>query len=431
MNKKRLVLLVSITVAIILVVWVGLFLSPQSTNNPNRLIDLGEKYLLELDYEKALVQFLRVIEIEPMNPRGYTGAAEAYVGLERFDEAIAILQQGIEYTGSDDIIEMLDWVINSVLYEVVPVRLDLTEAKRQELNEYFSKFVYTAFPLGDYDIEDMANSNDVLLKFTIFYANSDGMRSYYSSTDPVNTMDFGIEDIYSGRSYISERRVNEFLSTFFGVDTILHRTIQYSDFGYYFEYANDRYYIPLGDGTHWQEPNVIEFYDNGNGTFSARIEIADYGVGSGFGENPVPIAHYYNNAVIRPYNDNGKNTYQLLYWKNNVNINEPFPVRQPANQTEQTVADFEYVIDGNSVTITRYTGNASDVIIPSEIEGLPVTTIGAWAFAENWSLTNVTIPDSITKIEVGAFYACDYLSAPSIQRIMEIDSGAAFQRNFN
>ena len=60
------------------------------------LLDLGEKYLLELNYEPALVQFLRVIEIEPMEPRGYTGAAEAYIGLGDVDSAITILLQGSE-----------------------------------------------------------------------------------------------------------------------------------------------------------------------------------------------------------------------------------------------------------------------------------------------------------------------------------------------
>jgi|GEM_PF-2177220 len=58
-------------------------------------LDFGEKYLIELDYEKALIQFLKVIEIEPMNPRGYIGAAEAYVGLGRTTEAIDILQKGL------------------------------------------------------------------------------------------------------------------------------------------------------------------------------------------------------------------------------------------------------------------------------------------------------------------------------------------------
>jgi hypothetical protein len=59
------------------------------------LLDLGEKYLLELNYEQALVQFLKVIEVEPMNPRGYTGAAEAYIGLGQPDKAEEILRQGL------------------------------------------------------------------------------------------------------------------------------------------------------------------------------------------------------------------------------------------------------------------------------------------------------------------------------------------------
>ena len=68
---------------------------PDPTLTAADYLDLGEKYLLNLDYEQALVQFLKVIEIEPMNSRGYTGAAEAYIGLDRFDDAIAILEQGL------------------------------------------------------------------------------------------------------------------------------------------------------------------------------------------------------------------------------------------------------------------------------------------------------------------------------------------------
>jgi tetratricopeptide (TPR) repeat protein len=72
------------------------------------LLNLGEKYLLELDYEQALVQFLAVIEIEPMNPRGYTGAAQAYVGLGRVEEAVAVLEQGLETTGDDSVSSQLE-----------------------------------------------------------------------------------------------------------------------------------------------------------------------------------------------------------------------------------------------------------------------------------------------------------------------------------
>lgn len=65
------------------------------------LLNLGEKYLLELDYEQSLVQFLQVMEIEPMNPRGYTGSAEAYIGLDNIEEALATITQGLEWLPED------------------------------------------------------------------------------------------------------------------------------------------------------------------------------------------------------------------------------------------------------------------------------------------------------------------------------------------
>jgi hypothetical protein len=49
----------------------------------------------------------------------------------------------------------------------------------------------------------------------------------------------------------------------------------------------------------------------------------------------------------------------------------------------------------NTVTITAYTGSGGDVVIPSTITGLAVTSIGDSAFA-NSVVTNVTIPGSVT-----------------------------------
>jgi len=71
------------------------------------LLELGEKYLLELSFEQALVRFLRVVEIEPMIPRGYTGAAEAYIGMGQSDNAVAILEQGLLIINSDESIQAL------------------------------------------------------------------------------------------------------------------------------------------------------------------------------------------------------------------------------------------------------------------------------------------------------------------------------------
>ncbi|MDR1644010.1 MAG: DUF3160 domain-containing protein [Clostridiales bacterium] len=60
------------------------------------LLDLGEKYLLEMNYAQAILQFTALIEIEPKNPRGYIGLAEAYMGMGRPDRAANALKEGLE-----------------------------------------------------------------------------------------------------------------------------------------------------------------------------------------------------------------------------------------------------------------------------------------------------------------------------------------------
>ncbi len=72
------------------------------------MLDLGEKYLLELNYEEAVVQFTKLIEVEPQNPRGYLGAAEAYIALGESDKAVAVLEKGQEQLPDNtDIAKML------------------------------------------------------------------------------------------------------------------------------------------------------------------------------------------------------------------------------------------------------------------------------------------------------------------------------------
>lgn len=100
-----------VIVFIILVLSMSGCADTQQELTVDELISLGEKYLLDLNYEQALVQFNKVIEIEPMNARGYTGAAEAYMGLEKFDEAVAVLQKGLEQTEDDEIRNMLDVLV--------------------------------------------------------------------------------------------------------------------------------------------------------------------------------------------------------------------------------------------------------------------------------------------------------------------------------
>ncbi len=67
--------------------------------------------------------------------------------------------------------------------------------------------------------------------------------------------------------------------------------------------------------------------------------------------------------------------------------------------------------DGRYYTVTGYTGTAAEVYIPSSYNGIPVTSIGEYAFYAQPSLTGIAIPDSVTSIGLNAFYLCDNIAA--------------------
>lgn len=75
-------------------------------------------------------------------------------------------------------------------------------------------------------------------------------------------------------------------------------------------------------------------------------------------------------------------------------------------------SDFEFVPNADSLgyTLTSYTGNGTDVEVPSIYNGAPVTAIGSGAFSGNTSVASVVLPDSVTSIGPGAFASCSSLT---------------------
>ena len=76
--------------------------------------------------------------------------------------------------------------------------------------------------------------------------------------------------------------------------------------------------------------------------------------------------------------------------------------------------DFKYTIANNSVIITGYNGTDTDIVIPSEIDGLPVTSISRDVFYNNDNITSVTISNGVESIGYEAFYDCDNLVSVTI-----------------
>lgn len=77
-------------------------------------------------------------------------------------------------------------------------------------------------------------------------------------------------------------------------------------------------------------------------------------------------------------------------------------------QKASPVEDFEYEFNDGTVTITGYTGTDLEIVIPDTIEERPVTVIGEKAFQE-YDMTSIIIPNTLTLIEERAFDDCKQL----------------------
>lgn len=98
-------------------------------------------------------------------------------------------------------------------------------------------------------------------------------------------------------------------------------------------------------------------------------------------------------------------------------------VRQPAEATPAD--DFATSVSGGQVTITGYSGVAGDIVIPAEIDGLPVTAIGDGAFARQ-TILSVAIPEGVKRLGSSVFDFCPYLKSVSLPESLRIIGGNAF-----
>ena len=83
--------------------------------------------------------------------------------------------------------------------------------------------------------------------------------------------------------------------------------------------------------------------------------------------------------------------------------------------TTDKIQYLDYEIKNGEVTITDCDKSITgELIIPSEIEGYPVVSIGSWAFGGCTGLTSITIPDSVTSIGINTFGGCTGLTSITI-----------------
>ena len=97
----------------------------------------------------------------------------------------------------------------------------------------------------------------------------------------------------------------------------------------------------------------------------------------------------------------------------------PQPVLLMAASAETGTDGLQYSYHtDNTATVSRYTGAATELVIPAEVthedKTYKVTDIGGFAFQGNSTLTRVTIPEGVKTIGPNAFIGCTSLTSITI-----------------
>lgn len=85
-----------------------------------------------------------------------------------------------------------------------------------------------------------------------------------------------------------------------------------------------------------------------------------------------------------------------------------------------------YKIDENAGRILKYNGREETVNIPSEVDGVKITSIGKDAFFGNSFIKSVIIPQGVLTIEEDAFGRCENLKAVGLPNTVETIKEGAF-----
>jgi tetratricopeptide (TPR) repeat protein len=261
------------------------------------LLDLGHKYLLEENYDEAILTFEKLIGVEERNPLGYIGAAMAHMGLEDPEAAALIVEQGLDAASDEDggaltamlaLIESGDYSPHAAeriwrdAYAVWTGEADaVSDAEPGQDAETISEpeMISESEPaVNSGDDPYLGLSEDEYRKLNRFFD---------PFTHPAATLNIRTDGdvVWFGcwlRQYegwdsadIPEKEVEAALSRYFGVEKVYHEAVDENSGNKYGMpvYRNGFYSFNADVGGEWTWANVSSYTGNGDGTFTAVVSI--------------------------------------------------------------------------------------------------------------------------------------------------------------
>ena len=213
--KKKLIGIICCIVVLVLLVGIGLFASARGKeNNLQEHLDLGAQYLDKLDYEKAIAEYVRALEIDPKCVDAYLGIADAHIGLEDYQSALLTAQEGYGETGDARLLQKTEEIRG--LLEPKPTEAPLATPEPTQAP--------TATPEPVEEVEQLLEGTEAL-EIVV----PEGVSVMNSNGGVIITKK---DDLYGAANYAGEEIISNIYDTYY---------LMPNDYGY-FALANEEEY---------------------------------------------------------------------------------------------------------------------------------------------------------------------------------------------
>ena len=146
-------------------------------------IELGQKYLTEMNYTEAIASFTEAIKLDPNNIQAYMGRAEAYMALGEYDKALEDYQFVCEKTEEMPYTRALSYIGQAEVYEK-------TDKSEKAISDYeLSKALLSASDVGK---AENVSEEDVGVKLVqVLYAHAalcETLKNYNTALEDYNDL---------------------------------------------------------------------------------------------------------------------------------------------------------------------------------------------------------------------------------------------------
>ena len=228
----------------------------------------------------------------------------------------------------------------------------------------------------------------------------------------IKALEERIQDLLNDKDYTVTFDVNG------GVGDIPNQTVRYKKTVAEPVTPTKEHYDFLGwyvDGVKAEFPYVVTADTDFVAQYAPTKYTITYNVNGG--TMPATFVSEYNVETSVTLPTPTRSLYLFEGWYENADFSgakvTSIPVSEIGNKTYyakwlSTTNGITYQLSNNGAyyIVTGYNGSDAVIVIPSSVDGIPVTQIAANAFKGKQKITSITVPDSVTSIGNYAFYDC-------------------------